>query len=369
MSKGFNDFGTDKLTLTLPMGEFRVKSSKPFAIDYPKKKPNEEEPPITPLLTTLEGEEVSATKLFRNRENSLEKQKQVKAKNDLLVSVNHFGLKVEFNPSKFGSNCEPTKLGKVKEIREIQVPEIQTYLETELGILCDLPSAKIFRLDISNQAELEKNFNSYFPFFRALTGFRQPKKIDYGNGFQFGTSKSVSVIYDKLCQLGLVKGYSNVIRSELQLEKPSGISTLGVFMGLSEDLLKGEYNTQTAKRFLRNTQLQPDLGFIDIRNRFIWYCETTNPKKAINSLIKGLGYPQLIEKLSEGGRDWKHSFGEILLEAGFHSKTIQRRIQEIEKEFRFLVEDYQHIKEEPNLDFSIQEMFSEVKKELFQVPI
>lgn len=367
MSKGFNDFGTDKLTLTIPMGEFKIKSSKPFWGDLPKKKPNEEEPQQIPLLTTLEGEEVCFSKMFFNRENSLEKQKQVKAKNDLLVSINHFGLKVEFNPSKFGSNCDPTKLGKIQEIVQIQIPEIQMFLEKELGIICDLTGAFIFRLDISNQAELKNPFNSYFPYLRSERGFRQPKKIDYGNGFQFGTSKIVSVIYDKFCQLGLVKGYSNVIRSELQLEKPSGISTLGVYMGLREEDLKGEYNTQTAKRFLRNQTLQPDLGFMEVRDKFIWYCTTTNPKKAINSLIKGLGYPQLIEKLSDGGRDWKHSFGEILLEADYHPKTIYRRISEIEREIKFLVEDYQKIKGESDLKFSIQEMFAELKKDLFQV--
>jgi hypothetical protein len=366
LSKQFVDFGTDKLTLTIPMGDFRVKNSKPFWVDPPKKRPNEVEAPKIPLLTTIEGEEINANKIFINREITKEKEKQIKAKTDLSLSINPRGLKVEFNPSKFGESNDPTKLGKIKQIREVQIPEIQTYLEKDLGIDCDLTSAKLFRLDIANQTELLRNFNSYFPLFRSIQGFKQPKKIDYGNGFQFGTANNVSIIYDKLGQLGVTKGFSNVIRSELQIEKPKGISTLGIYMNLEEEHLKGEYNTFTAKRFLRHTNIQTDLSFQEVSNRLAIYMQTQNHKKAINSLIMGYGTNQLIEKLSENFRDWKTSLTDILIEKGFHLRTAKRRILDIEKEFRFQSSFIEVIQKEENLELSLEEMFQEVKELLFK---
>jgi hypothetical protein len=122
--------------------------------------------------------------------------------NDDLVQfdVKHKGpatiAQLKFNPAKviYGENVSNVSTGE--QLRDAVIA-VEHHLDREAGILVDLRTARLNRLDVNRNVELSMPLKAYGPAFDILSAGRLKNKKTYEDGWSFQNSEREVVFYDK----------------------------------------------------------------------------------------------------------------------------------------------------------------------------
>lgn len=196
--------GVDKLTLTTRDYSLRdVTASGLRAVtstDYRTGKSSGH------LLTDALGHPVTADRLFDNA-------------GPAQLDINRHGLRVTFNPSKLVTPSAGGLLCTSDADLRAAVNLVKRDLHAR-GILCDLDTARLYRLDLTRDADLRQSVGSYVPVFGALGLKRARNQSTYPGGVQSTHGTLGLVMYNKGAEAGLDR--DNLLRGELQFKRHDG---------------------------------------------------------------------------------------------------------------------------------------------------
>lgn len=158
------------------------------------------------LLTDQSGHAVTADRLYDN--NGLAS-----------IDINRHGLRVTFNPSKLVT----PSAGGLLCTSPVDLTAAVNLVKRDLrdrGILCDLDDARLYRLDLTRDADLRGAVAQYTPVFGALGLKRARNQSLYPGGLQSTHGTLGLVMYNKGAEAGLQR--DNLLRGELQFKRHDG---------------------------------------------------------------------------------------------------------------------------------------------------
>jgi hypothetical protein len=263
--------GIDKLILTTR--DFRVESasSKIWGKDCHTKQGGKGP---SMLLTTKEGEDVYATKIYHNA--------------DLLnATVNHLGLNIQFNPSKWHHQYHLSGLGpKFNGV----VEEVQTYLHKTVGVECSFKDMQINRIDLADQHEMKLEPNSYHDAIKLFKHPRIKNTKEHPTGYTIGNMQWQTCAYDKLQELkdykldSFIEGEKNLLRIEnrwmktKEVNKTLPFNTINKLYSIDNEELHFNY-----KQFLRTKTLNKHYNSEQIKIDFAEQGEILRDYLSVNS--------------------------------------------------------------------------------------
>lgn len=107
-----------------------------------------------------------------------------------------FGMELHFNPAVV---IHQNNFIKVTEEEFRQSLDVVSDAVLDSGVLFDLSSSNITRLDIASDREMNESFSNYAQLFRMLKAKRaKPKELE--NGYYFANGNRTLVFYDKVAQ-------------------------------------------------------------------------------------------------------------------------------------------------------------------------
>jgi hypothetical protein len=227
-----NEIGIDKITLFLPVSEMTVDPH------FPAKVHNSE--------NAATGRMTSHQQLFWNGERYVTGAR---------ATYNTDNYQVTIAPDRGGgaANCLIQWSGRAFEgnneipLDRARLEETARDVKEELaGVGLDVPiwDAKLVRVDLAKNCEMNHPISSYTPVFGALQGRKSMNKQDFGGtGFLMGNTQRQVVLYDKGAEmhakgLDLAECPVNTLRPECRLMKGASVrDALGA--ETLPDLLRG----------------------------------------------------------------------------------------------------------------------------------
>ena len=314
--------GVDKLTIT--SNDFSVKNIK--MIDGLKLKPclvelSKDNRPEQVLLIDKAGNRISGQSAFLNT-------------GLLNININQYGLQVILNPSKpyhsFEICSDQAELNK--RIRQ-SIMSLK-----DKGISADWRNCRISRIDLAQNAIMEKPCNAYAPIFKWLQIPYSKRKAIYQDGFSCGNNAFCLSIYNKGKLMRIEKNmdiiHDHLMRIEIQFKskrsvnKKLQINTLGSLLDqglpelqetykniLSNDIFKFKTDQQGLPKFSYDEELEL---LISLKARF--------PKQSLVKYLQIKGVSQLFEHVGS-----VELFQELISKAGFHRNTVRQQIKRMNK--------------------------------------
>jgi hypothetical protein len=304
----------DKLVLTTR--EFIIKDSVPvgFNMNVPQGKKHSDLP-VLYIDTGYGHKQIQANSLYFNHPDFYS------------TSVNQTGIQVIFNPSKI---LHPYKLASLLETNEV-IKAVEKDL-IKNGILLNIDSMMISRIDLAKQNLMIRDNLAYAPAFKFMNG-KQMKSVQYEFGYRWGNKQHENTIYDKSKESNLHE--SNILRNEVKLKKTgivrkrSGIHSIKQLIDssdsyltnlyndyLNEKLFTGSYSEQLTFDFDNEVQRLKALKK-EGRNAVIKWIAS----RGINSLIQELGSIEVLYQ--------------IISQAGFTKGTVSKEKDKIEELLKY----------------------------------
>jgi len=147
------------------------------------------------------GEELGNFNLFDINGNTQYAKKAFHNSKYFNVDITHRHdktvLSVSFSPTKVYNQKD-----NFNEITKDQTKQAYEYVQNELtdaGIMCNLESGNLSRIDLFHNAELDYKFNLYEPLLSVMKCKRKMNKTDFGGtGYLFRNTQQETAIYDKV---------------------------------------------------------------------------------------------------------------------------------------------------------------------------
>lgn len=306
--------GIDKVRLNTP--SYVVKSLNGW-----KKKAGEtvgEAPPE--WLRLPNGEFVQGTGFYLNNELAN-------------VDISPKGLLVQFNPSKIRHSYKlNTDIQDVARIGQ----DIQELLAVN-GVLFDINSATLTRLDLTKDAELKRPLSMYSGACNYLKGKRL-KGIEYPNGYTFKNSQRQSVLYNKTAEVRRFQKIEipeQISRLEFRLlrtrplQKETGLNSFGHLTKADPEYLNEVYRNGLYNSIfytpVQHVQMCLNLDTeVDV---FRHYAETGN--RALERYLFDMCGAASFEGL--GGED---VIRELMAQAGMKERTIRYQIGKVKTQIQ-----------------------------------
>lgn len=201
-----NTIGIDKIDLqTTDFGVKKIDRSI-FGINSNTKQGGSE----LPIYSDLTGNKIEANGYYHNGKIAS-------------YNVNKHGLMISFNPSNkyhpFNLISTGTQLNDVIESVKSEMSEI--------GILANIETAKLTRVDVTRNAILNNPFQTYMPSLRLLKGKRQ-SNTEYPDGYLIKNKQHQTIFYDKSLKLQIDKAPviipTNMARGEVRATKNKSVN-------------------------------------------------------------------------------------------------------------------------------------------------
>ena len=305
--------GIDKIEIATPAYTLKKYDSEHFGLNRSLKQGDSELPY---LMTTGEGEEIFANKMFHNSEVAT-------------FDINQRGMLISFNPSKYYHQYHlMTDVQQLNAVTE----DIQQELE-KVGIDTDMSEARIVRLDLTKQAEMIHPISNYAPLFSFLKGKRLTSK-QYPSGFNFGNKSSETVFYDKREEIWYKHkeqiAEKNFLRAEVKWKKPkpvatdTGLITYSDLMNIDSETLTESYDNYLNKRLFSKQYEGQQLAFNYTDELEIFkHCYLEEHKRgAVGKYLSDLGLETAILRFGN-----LQNLRAFLLDAGMRRETVWRNIE------------------------------------------
>ena len=258
----------------------------------------------------------------------------------ITYDINHRGLIVQCNPSKFKHEYHLSGLSGVKDA----IPIIQKDAK-EHGLTFDIERMKVSRLDLAKQNQMDNSFMVYAPVFRSLDAKYSPHRRDYGSTFMFGNRSRQTCIYDKLAEVKqrriMKMPERNLMRMETRYmgsrlnKKVHGFATLQNLLDSSDDFITSNYTNHIEGRILTIKPEQFDAKNLPAYEKQVEYMKQMHKKYNRKGWAKlwVLGMMQSSQWMFETFGDFQ-MIDKIMDDAGLSKKQKQRA----RKEFKALME-------------------------------
>lgn len=213
----------DKLSLVLPESEFLIDSLSSKLRIKPRDKALDESrsDELDHLVYTKSGRSLYGRSIYCNTDRVNVTISKVR---DGSVS-----MVVATNPNKWHHPWQTsTDPAKYREFRSGLESEI-----SEMGISCDLSSARIARLDLARQKKLSHPLRSYHPIFDALEAKRQHESR-HADSIRIGNRQRQTAIYDKHIEARLEDSQRNLVRVETRFLRPKTTSRYAEIQTLAD---------------------------------------------------------------------------------------------------------------------------------------
>ena len=303
-------FGIDFIGLTTT--DFRVNSLDKFNISR----------------TTIPDEEIPLLTIDQNNVKHFA-QKAYLQTDSAIIDINRTGLRVNFNPSKF---LHPYELNTdLTDITEIIKTEV-----AEAGIDTDITDSKIWRLDLTKQANMSQPVHVYNGAFGYLRGKRLVSK-NYPSGYSFSNKSNEVVFYDKraelACKFKLNIPESNFMRAEVKYLKTknvithTGCKSYMALLGTDVGQLRDSYNNYLTKKIFTKDKLgdQLALNFESEAEILKSYLEL-NYRNGIMKYITDLGLDTMLELFGS-----LEGFERLLQAVNVERTKVYRTIKKLEQ--------------------------------------
>lgn len=239
------------------------------------------------------------------------------------LSVNKTGAQVIFNPSKV---LHPYNL--VTDIREVKkVGEAITNALRQHGILLNLETCNVSRLDLAKQEVMTRSIRTYSSAFNFMQGKRMTS-TGYENGYRFGNKQTEATFYDKGIESNLP--IENLMRCEPKfkttqaVQKRSGIKSYGDILHSDSGHLTDIYNRYLNNvLFDRNVSYQTTLNFEQEVDKLKYFRSIMGRNAVMNYLICNS-----IDSLTMQFGSIEVLF-EIMAKAGFKRNQIYKQRKQI----------------------------------------
>lgn len=239
------------------------------------------------------------------------------------LSVNKTGAQVIFNPSKV---LHPYNL--VTDIREVKkVGEAITNALRQHGILLNLETCNVSRLDLAKQDVMTRGIRTYSSAFNFMQGKRMTS-TGFENGYRFGNKQTEATFYDKGIESNLP--IENLMRCEPKfkttqaVQKRSGIKNYADILHSDTGHLTDIYNRYLNNvLFDRNVSYQTTLNFEQEVDKLKYFRSIMGRNAVMNYLICNS-----IDSLTMQFGSIEVLF-EIMAKAGFKRNQIYKQRKQI----------------------------------------
>lgn len=208
----------DKLDLVLGEDQFAIRTlSDKLRVRHRDRALNEPDHEcMGHLFKTLDGHLIRGQKVFANTDRVNLDIKR--------IADGSLSLRISTNPNKWHHPwATSTDPGEYREFRSGLETEID-----DLGISCDLSSARLARLDLARQKQLSHPLHSYHAVLHSLKARRQHKTA-HQDSYRVGNRQRQISIYDKHTEANLDDSLRHLTRVEIRFLKSE---TTSKFTGL-----------------------------------------------------------------------------------------------------------------------------------------
>ena len=148
------------------------------------------------------------------------------------LTINGYGLKLEFNPSETSTGHNFYTANNTQ--LDMALKGVHTELE-KIGVHCELSECKVTRIDLAKTVELKHSLNQYLPMLWQLPIQKTLAGKQYPSGLNFGNKSQQWCIYDKTLQhkakhgvsiekdLGISGNYTRVEHRAMNANKVKGV--------------------------------------------------------------------------------------------------------------------------------------------------
>ena len=209
-------------------------------------------------------------------------------------------LSISTNPSKI---LHPYQLTNDSDIITEHMGKIETHLKNEFGMELDMEQAKVSRLDLAHNIELNHNISEYGNVLNSFRGKRQITKT-HNDTFYWANKTRQGIFYNKhqeLSDAGYTNIPENLVRMEYRILNGQGIETTFKDNKLSTILLDGKVNIEKYNDYIKDSLFrqqktpQPKLDFGEMETMYENAINQYGTQKGHRLILESIGIKTLAE--------------------------------------------------------------------------
>ena len=264
------------------------------------------------LFTDKKGRKVEGVSAFLNTEQ-------------YGLNINQYGMQIVFNPSKA---YHPYELCTDTKVLQERIETLSKDLYNK-GIRLDIEQAKVSRIDLAKNAEMNEPCSAYGSVLSWLNIQRSKRSVMYPDGHSSNNNKFGLNIYNKgkeLRQSGIeLIDHDRMMRFELQYKssqsvcKKTGIGKLSSLYDIGTENLHNLF-TETLSQdvFKAGQSNQLQIAYTDTKE-FLIQLKATYGRRAIEVFYSTYGIGTLIKDLGS-----IENFKKILQDLDYHRNSIRK---------------------------------------------